>query len=210
MSEQLRESLSAAMDGEADAFELRRVLDEAKNDPELRTLWYRQHLIRSVMRGEALANPANLRERILAGMSELDDESLDEGVVIPQAIREAPAEKPRWPGRLAGTAVAAAVAMLVVFNGDLFTGGDDGAGFVAPEIAQTAQISGAAAAPVMYDIVTPADRQRTDALIVHHLQQNALNRSGGFSFVRLVGFDRQLPAEPVRPLPRPEPSNVNQ
>ena len=33
MSEKLRESLSAVMDGEADEFELRRVLNEIDQDP---------------------------------------------------------------------------------------------------------------------------------------------------------------------------------
>ena len=40
MSEQLRESLSAAMDDEADAFELRRMLDEAQGDEALREQWH--------------------------------------------------------------------------------------------------------------------------------------------------------------------------
>ena len=52
MSEQLKESLSAVMDGEADEFEIRRVLNEAADDPELRGVWERYHLVRSVMRGE--------------------------------------------------------------------------------------------------------------------------------------------------------------
>jgi len=52
MTEQLRQSLSAVVDGEADAFELRRVLDELDRDPELRAAWDRYHLIGSVIRGE--------------------------------------------------------------------------------------------------------------------------------------------------------------
>jgi len=52
MTEQLRQSLSAVIDGEADAFELRRVLDELDRDPELRAAWDRYHLIGSVLRGE--------------------------------------------------------------------------------------------------------------------------------------------------------------
>ena len=52
MSEQLKESLSAVMDGEADEFEIRRVLDEATSDAELRGVWERYHLIGSVLRGE--------------------------------------------------------------------------------------------------------------------------------------------------------------
>ena len=55
MSEKLKESLSAVMDGEADEFELRRVLDEVSKDAELASSWDRYHLIGSVMRGERLA-----------------------------------------------------------------------------------------------------------------------------------------------------------
>lgn len=55
MTEQLKQSLSAVVDGEADAFELRRVLDELERDAELRATWSRYHLIGSVIRGERTA-----------------------------------------------------------------------------------------------------------------------------------------------------------
>ncbi len=55
MTEQLKQSLSAVVDGEADAFELRRVLDELEHDAELRATWSRYHLIGSVIRGERSA-----------------------------------------------------------------------------------------------------------------------------------------------------------
>ncbi len=64
MTEKLRQSLSAAMDDEADAFELRRVLDELGRDAELRSLWDRYHLIGSALRGEPIHVPDALRERI--------------------------------------------------------------------------------------------------------------------------------------------------
>ncbi|MFM7119618.1 MAG: sigma-E factor negative regulatory protein, partial [Gammaproteobacteria bacterium] len=55
MTEQLKQSLSAVIDGEADAFELRRVLDELDRDADLRATWSRYHLIGSVIRGERTA-----------------------------------------------------------------------------------------------------------------------------------------------------------
>ena len=45
MSEKLKGSLSAVIDGEADEFELRRVLDEVDKNEELRSTWERYHLI---------------------------------------------------------------------------------------------------------------------------------------------------------------------
>ena len=41
MSEKLKESLSAVVDGEADEFELRRVLDEINRDQILAESWER-------------------------------------------------------------------------------------------------------------------------------------------------------------------------
>ena len=43
--------------GEADAFELRRVLDEAKGDAELREQWHRLHLIRDAVRATGCTIP---------------------------------------------------------------------------------------------------------------------------------------------------------
>jgi negative regulator of sigma E activity len=65
MTEQLRQSLSAVIDEEADAFELRRVLDELDRDGELRATWGRYHLIGSVIRGERTARSRSAA-RVLA------------------------------------------------------------------------------------------------------------------------------------------------
>jgi sigma-E factor negative regulatory protein RseA len=52
MSEKLKESLSAVMDGEADEFEIKRVLNEASSNPELMSRWHRYHLIGHLVRSE--------------------------------------------------------------------------------------------------------------------------------------------------------------
>ena len=42
--------MSAALDDEADAFELRRMLDETAGNDELREEWHRLNLMRDIMR----------------------------------------------------------------------------------------------------------------------------------------------------------------
>ena len=46
------ETVSAVMDDEASEFELRRLLDEAARNPEIRDAWRRYHLIGVALRGE--------------------------------------------------------------------------------------------------------------------------------------------------------------
>ena len=58
------ETLSAAVDGEATESELREVLDEAKEDPELRAAWTRYHSIGAAFRGEWRPRTNALRERV--------------------------------------------------------------------------------------------------------------------------------------------------
>ena len=75
MSEQLKESMSAVFDDEADAFELRRVLDEAAGNEELRDHWHRLQLMRDVMRNDDSHLRQSLRERLFA---ELESEGHEE------------------------------------------------------------------------------------------------------------------------------------
>ena len=48
MSERLRESLSAVMDGEANELELERVLSRIEGDEQLRQTWVRYSAVQSV------------------------------------------------------------------------------------------------------------------------------------------------------------------
>jgi sigma-E factor negative regulatory protein RseA len=130
MTEKLRQSLSAAMDDEADAFELRRVLDELNRDPELRGAWERYHLIGSVMRGEHRAVRPGLRERVWQALDGSTDaiqqfEQEFEQEFEPAGVPPADLAPERQPAvavnrrrirPYAGLAAAAAVAMAVVFG----------------------------------------------------------------------------------------------
>ncbi len=116
MSEQLKESLSAVIDGEADEFEIRRVLNEAANDPSCAACGNDIHLVRSVMRGEgrklAVANLERAildadRRREMRPQSDAPVETID----VPSVARE---RLGPMGSRVAGVAVAAGVAAAVV------------------------------------------------------------------------------------------------
>ena len=180
MSETLKEALSAAVDNEADEFELRRVIDEAGKDPALRDTWERYHVVSAVLADRAtdasIASREALKNRI---WQELDYANEDDEAGY-EALPE-PAGRTGfspWIGRAVGFAVALGVAALVVV-------GSDGL-FEAPGGGQVADLDvpPAAAEP------TAEDRVRSDAYLMHHVQHTALNRSGVMSFVKVVTYDK--------------------
>ena len=105
MSEQLRETVSALMDGEASELELRRVL--AHEDKQLiDSLWAKYHRTQSAVKGEFGGfDSLDISERISA---EIDNES-------PYSETSAP-HKMAWFKPLSGIAIAASVAFMVVFG----------------------------------------------------------------------------------------------
>jgi sigma-E factor negative regulatory protein RseA len=138
MTEKLRQSLSAVIDDEADAFELRRVLDELGRDPELRGLWERYHLIGNALRGECAALPAALPDRVWRALEAADNVAPVSGggdaAVASASAGPAGAAQP-WrmrAGRMTGLAVAASVAFAVVLGFNTLSTDDPGA---VPQIA---------------------------------------------------------------------------
>ena len=99
--ESLHEALSAAVDGEAEELELRRVLNAVERDPELRDKWERLHLIGDVMRGEA----TRLDRRSVAGFDESTTVAGEENALDGRL-------RGRWAK---GLAAAAAFLMAVTF-----------------------------------------------------------------------------------------------
>lgn len=207
MTEKLRQSLSAVIDDEADAFELRRVLDELGRDSDLRRLWDRYHLIGNVMRGERGRPPAGLRDRVWDALESGADPTGPAAVDV--AAGAAPVAATRSGsrfGRMTGLAVAASVAFAVVIG---FNGLDSGDGQPVPVAAEGAapDRSGAQApgplvagtVPLRADVrgaelessadVRPADVQRAQAYMLHHAQQQALNQAGVMSFVKLATYE---------------------
>ena len=191
MSEQLREALSAAMDDEADAFELRRVLDEAEADPELRDQWHRFQMVRDVLADSEFFDGRELRQDLLASMQSDEGENLDISAIV-DVDEDVGESKPKvnWLGRVTGTAVAAAVAGLVVLGANQLQQGDSNPPAIADAQSTSTTQPTLAATTVMYPQATPKDRLRLDGLRMHHYQQTALNNAGAVSFVRIATFKK--------------------
>ena len=100
--EQLNESISALVDGEASDMELRRIIKASESDDDVRKQWSRYQLISQVMQGEA---PATAR--------------IDLSASIREAIDDEPEVKKGWFHNAARVAIAASVAGVVVMTAQL-------------------------------------------------------------------------------------------
>ncbi|HEY5678860.1 MAG TPA: sigma-E factor negative regulatory protein [Pseudomonadales bacterium] len=189
MSEKLRESLSATMDGEADEFELRRVLDEMQKDGGLREVWSRYHIAGMLMRGERVHFSSDIRERVWSQLQLGTDDEAVESAALP-AAQAGPADGPRSRlGRLAGLAVAASVAFAAVIG--VIGLWDEGAG-EPPATAGTVTIEGPRVSnPAFTSEISPRDLQRANAYMMHHFQHQGMNQPGVSSFVKMVTYERR-------------------
>ena len=105
MSEKMRESLSALMDGEANELELQRVLSGMGGNAELRQTWSRYHAVRDAVTGQPTADlTLDISERVR------DTLAAETGVGVTGKIQQI--LKP-----IASFAVAASVAAVVVVGG---------------------------------------------------------------------------------------------
>ncbi|MGA0839927.1 MAG: sigma-E factor negative regulatory protein [Pseudomonadales bacterium] len=214
MTEQLRQSLSAVVDSEADAFELRRVLDELERDPALRASWMRYHLIGSVIRGEHQALEGQTADRLgrplrvephttlmpltMAAASPVDD---GRGPVDRRtrarhsdANSDARADLRRWPGfRGRAAPISAVTALAGVFalaSAALFTGA--GTGTEATDTASVQVAPPVAVPPSWFShtlspddpVSLPVDEQWVQAYMLRHAQQQGLDQRGVISLVR--------------------------
>ena len=191
MSDKLKEFLSAAMDDEADEFELRRLLDEASEDQSLHAVWQRYHLVRGVLQQVGYASrtaPAqsidSLWRRIDAG------EGLDEQIAA--GDRSAPS----WVGRIAGVAVAATVAFAIVLGFNLAEQDPPGSAALLADIQSLDQTTlqadtRSAGAPVLDEFPSQDDMQRTRAYMLHHAQHTSMYQQPGVvPFVKVAAFQR--------------------
>lgn len=136
MSEQLREALSAIVDGEASEFELRRVLDEMGKDDSLVRAWQSYHLIRQSAQGENVQGVAALGERIWAALD--TEEFLQQEIVQEEPMTAAVAPPMRRPWGLIGSAVAAALALGVFVASNLDS---DPSAQMQPQVVQAGTIA---------------------------------------------------------------------
>lgn len=186
MSDNLRESLSAIIDGEANELELERVLSKVEGDDNLRQSMIRYSLARSALRGEQVAAPnADISSRVRAALQQESHTARPWG------------ERLRRP--LASFAVAASVAATVVLSGQqLAQLGPDSGYDNGTEVATSAtpvglvNSLGATAIPASYGtqpvpVLQPATstayrelaRQRMGRYMQEHAEHAALNSPQG-------------------------------
>ena len=160
--ESLNEALSAAVDGEAEELELRRVLNAVERDPELRANWERLHLIGDAMRGGAM----RLGDRGVDGLVEPSMPEVDAGVA-------SGASRGRW---LTGVAAAAAVVTAVTFVAvqDRESTGKE------PLVAQSSTT-------IVAEPLSEEDLRRNRDYLMYHAQHSSVaGRSPGMTFVKVL------------------------
>ena len=175
----LNESLSAAIDGEAEELELRRVLNAVDEDPDLRAKWQRLHLIGGVLRRET---PPVVGSPLPTWPADIEAGDAGDGTADE---RPAPGPTPepetrpfggRWLAPLGGAALAAAAALVVVF----YFGPTEPTG----------------AEPVVADVPTELDLQRANAYIYQHARGTSIGaRPAAMPFVKELST---APAAPGR------------
>ena len=164
--ESLNESLSAAIDGEADELELRRVLNATRDDAEMRAKWQRMHLIGSAIRRDA-------RLPVTSSPPEWPSD-MDATVADDEPRRS----RARWLAPLGGAAIAAAAALAVVlaFGPDEPTATE---GAIADR--QGAPQRGLANVPSELDV------QRANAYMQQHARHTSIAaRTAAMPFVKVL------------------------
>lgn len=181
MSDQRFEKLSALMDGELGDHLAGSALDQAGQDPELRSAWERYHLIGQAMRGEAV-NPAAREVAQSVGETLLTE---------PIPIRRR-ASRYRFHSRLApfgGAALAAAAAFLAVFAvPNLFQGPDaEPAKIVGRPVASG---TAAVATERRWNLDRPDLATKLDLFLVNHQEAApATGVKGMLPYATLVGYE---------------------
>ena len=157
----LHESLSAAVDGEAEELELRRVLNAARSSSELQARWECMHLVGEALRGTAALTVHHRQTaswRAHAGNAEFDAEDLE-----PPATRRRLSAR-RWFGPLAGSGVAATVALAVV----LYFGAEE---TTPPSPANAVAAAGTPAS--LAQLPSEQDLRRANAYLLQHTSMTA-------------------------------------
>lgn len=118
MSEDIREQLSALMDGELGRDERAFLLRRLEHDADLRSMWTRMHLVRDVVTHRPGGAPIDLSDRIMQSLAEQDR----------QAAPLSQSAGRGWRPWL-GAALAASVALVAVFAVAPDNGFESGSGY---------------------------------------------------------------------------------
>lgn len=177
MSEQIREQISALLDGELPEAEQRLLLERLERDPALRTHWSRYQLISDAAH-QTLPPQIDLSfaDRVMAALEKQPEHHRQ------PASRLARAVKP-----LAGLAVAASIAVVAVLAVQRARTPDAVPGAV--------QVAANQPAPATTTAPTDApalNGNRLNAYLVNHSEYAASGGMPGMSpYVRIVGYEQE-------------------
>ena len=161
----LHESLSAAIDDEAEELELRRVLNATRDDPELRAKWQRAHLIGGAIRGEAAQLGKGGNGEALPWH---DEPALADGAATAWRLALAHGVVAAGDGRGRRLGRRGGVGVVMLFgDGDFDIGASDEA---PPVVAERA-----AAPPALARLPSELDLRRADAYLLRHAQHTAVS-----------------------------------
>ena len=190
MSEQLRESLSALMDGEANAFEVRRVLGEARRDAQLQKTWTRWQRLSAALQGSATPSASDLADRVWAG---LRDDPATATATATGAGQALAGQQRNW-GRVTAWVAASAVAVaVIVATNFLSLRGGEG-----PSEPQVAARPVAPSPPRPLASGPPLQESNVNVYMLQHMQQKAVNQPDVGAFTKLVTFEPDPSAPPNR------------
>lgn len=140
-SDQLLESLSALVDGEASELELRRIVKTMDDDNDLQKKWSRFNLVGQIMRSEAIVQPQlDLSESIRSALE--SDDSFSSAAAFAGSNQPVAESKPQWKLWLGKTSVAASVAVAFVFGFAQLNSGSIGAGDTGAVVASSGTEAG--------------------------------------------------------------------
>jgi sigma-E factor negative regulatory protein RseA len=186
MSDRISEQVSALLDEELSAQETAVVLDQLREQEELRLRWGRYHLIGDVMRGEAaLTGDSQLRQRISERLA------TEPAIIAVPKRKTRTAAQRRWLRIGTGAGLAASVAVLAVVLSSRVSQLSSPA---APEIAAATP-----SAPVIYvkqpgirwkNLSEPGIESQLNGYLVDHSEYASPGGIGGvIPYATFVGYD---------------------
>jgi sigma-E factor negative regulatory protein RseA len=179
----LNEALSALMDGEADELELRRVLREVPEKPELAAAWKRYHAVRASLQQEMHLNPrVDLLQGVQARLAaEATHQGSLSGLLRSRIVR--------YVGQ---GAIAASVAAAALMGVSVLEVADRG------NTDTSALVADASTAPVLNGEFNASEQTRTvslDAEAYSRLQQAVYREFSGLQQIQQIPYNPEFPAE---------------
>jgi sigma-E factor negative regulatory protein RseA len=176
MTESNREHLSCLMDGELERSAQNFLLRRLSGDPDMTHAWRRYHLVRACLHQE-MGSGICIADRVSQAVAEEDD-----------PISES--RMPAWLRPVAGSAIAASVALVAIvgINSSLLERGQpelvaEQPGFVSQSSALDQTFS-RQAIPVGFSPASEADRTRINTFVLRHNQ--AVGGGGFVSYLPIV------------------------